>query len=197
MICDLCVNSILSFLTGYLKEMLFFIFSFAQYKPGVCSFWWHFNSIQVISQKSWSSGATECRVWIGNCNIKFTEHKLHKTWRSTQFKQNEQTPVCIPEDAYCPLVDHLSPEEGGSAFWGGSAFGGGGGGLPSQEGLPPGGALPSEGGLPSKGGGLPFMCLPPGQGVLGRQTTLWTDKHLWKHYLLATSLADGNEPSWI
>ena len=33
--------------------------------------------------KTWSSGATECGVWIGNCNAKVwksTEHKLHKIW---------------------------------------------------------------------------------------------------------------------
>ena len=45
--------------------------------------------------KTWSSGATECGVWIGNCNVKVwksTEHKLHKIWRSVQFQQNEHTP---------------------------------------------------------------------------------------------------------
>ena len=38
--------------------------------------------------KTWSSGATECRVWIGNCNVKVwksTKHKPHKTWRSLKF----------------------------------------------------------------------------------------------------------------
>ena len=41
--------------------------------------------------KTWSSGATECRVWIGNCNVKVwksTEHKLHKIWRSLKFCVN-------------------------------------------------------------------------------------------------------------
>ena len=48
--------------------------------------------------KTWSSGATECRVWIGNCNVKVwksTEHKLHNIWRSVKFQQNEHTPVSI------------------------------------------------------------------------------------------------------
>ena len=80
---------------------------------GVCSFCWNFDSFEVNSQKfgargcarftenlseltkTWSSGATECRVWIGNCNVKVwksTEHKLHNIWRSVQFQQNEHTP---------------------------------------------------------------------------------------------------------
>ena len=45
--------------------------------------------------KTWSSGATECGVWIGNCNVKVwksTEHKLHNIWRSVKFQQNEHTP---------------------------------------------------------------------------------------------------------
>ena len=45
--------------------------------------------------KTWSSGATECGVWIGNCNVevwKSTEHKLHNIWRSVKFQQNEHTP---------------------------------------------------------------------------------------------------------
>ena len=55
----------------------------------------------VNSQKLGSSGATECRVWIGNCNVKVwksTEHKLHKIWRSVKFQPNEHTPgeaICI------------------------------------------------------------------------------------------------------
>ena len=43
------------------------------------------------SQKTWSSGATECRAWIGNCNVKVwksTEHKLHKIWHSLKFCTN-------------------------------------------------------------------------------------------------------------
>ena len=52
---------------------------------------------EILSEltKTWSSGATECRVWIGNCNVKVwksTEHKLHKTWHSVKFHQNEHTP---------------------------------------------------------------------------------------------------------
>ena len=41
--------------------------------------------------KTWSSGATECGVWIGNCNAKVwksTEHKLHNIWRSLKFCTN-------------------------------------------------------------------------------------------------------------
>ena len=41
--------------------------------------------------KTWSSGATKCGVWIGNCNVKVwksTEHKLHKIWRSLKFCVN-------------------------------------------------------------------------------------------------------------
>ena len=51
--------------------------------------------IWVNSQKTWSSGATECRVWIGNCNVKVwksIEHKLHNICRSLKFQQNEHTP---------------------------------------------------------------------------------------------------------
>ena len=29
------------------------------------------------------------------------------------------------------------------------------------------------------------------------ETPLWTDKHLWKHYLPATSFAGGNKESWF
>ena len=41
--------------------------------------------------KTGSSGATECGVWIGNCNVKVwkcTQHKLHKIWRSLEFCGN-------------------------------------------------------------------------------------------------------------
>ena len=48
--------------------------------------------------KTWSSGATECGVWIGNCNVKVwksTEHKLRNILSSVKFQQNEHTPgVC-------------------------------------------------------------------------------------------------------
>ena len=47
--------------------------------------------------KTWSSGATEFWVWIGNCNVKVwksTEDKLHNYWRSVKFEQNEPTPEC-------------------------------------------------------------------------------------------------------
>ena len=52
---------------------------------------------EILSEltKTWSSGATECGVWIGNCNVKVwksTEHKLHNIWRSVKFQQNEHTP---------------------------------------------------------------------------------------------------------
>ena len=43
------------------------------------------------SQKLGSSGPSECRVWIGNCNVKVcksTEHKLHNIWRSLKFCVN-------------------------------------------------------------------------------------------------------------
>ena len=43
--------------------------------------------------KTWSSGATECDVWIGKCNVKVwksTEHKLHKIWRSLKFCVNSR-----------------------------------------------------------------------------------------------------------
>ena len=57
---------------------------------------WRFSSELT---KTWSSGATECRVWIGNCNVKVwksTEHKLHNIWRSVKFQQNEHTPAQRP-----------------------------------------------------------------------------------------------------
>ena len=47
-------------------------------------FWQFSNELT----KTWSSGTTECRVWIGNCNVKVwksTEHKLHKIWCSLKF----------------------------------------------------------------------------------------------------------------
>ena len=52
---------------------------------------------EILSEltKTWSSGTTECRVWIGNCNVKVwksTEHKLHNIWRSLKFQQNKHTP---------------------------------------------------------------------------------------------------------
>ena len=63
---------------------------------------WQFSSEPT---KTWSSGSTECRIWIGNCNVKVwksTEHKLHKIWRCTQFQQNEHTPAPCPY--WWPLV---------------------------------------------------------------------------------------------
>ena len=63
-------------------------------QPGVCSFCWNFDSFQVNSQKLGSSGATECGVWIGKCNVKvWKSTKLHKIWRSVKFHQNEHPPV--------------------------------------------------------------------------------------------------------
>ena len=55
---------------------------------------------EILSEhtKTWSSGVTECRVWIGNCNVKVwksTEHKLYNIWRSVKFQQNEHTPGSI------------------------------------------------------------------------------------------------------
>ena len=47
-----------------------------------------FAEISCELAKSWSLGATECRVWIFNCNVKVwksTEHKLHNIWRSVKF----------------------------------------------------------------------------------------------------------------
>ena len=57
---------------------------------------WQFSSELT---KTWSSGAAECRVWIGNfVNVKVwksTEHKLHNIWRSVkifaQIEENEHT----------------------------------------------------------------------------------------------------------
>ena len=47
--------------------------------------------------KAWSSGATECRVWLGNCNVKVwksTEHKLQNIWPSLKFAEiQEYIPV--------------------------------------------------------------------------------------------------------
>ena len=46
------------------------------------------------THKNLESGATECGVWIGNCNVKVwksNEHKLHNIWRSVKFQQNEHT----------------------------------------------------------------------------------------------------------
>ena len=49
-----------------------------------------FAEIASELTKTWSSGATECRVWIGNCNVKVwksTQDKLHKIWNSKYFGQ--------------------------------------------------------------------------------------------------------------
>ena len=55
----------------------------------------HFTENLSELTKTWSSGATECRAGIGNCNVKVwksTEHKLHNISRSVKFQQNEHTP---------------------------------------------------------------------------------------------------------
>ena len=81
----------------------------------VSKYWWHcprgcarFAEILSKLTQTWSSGATECRVWIGNCNVKVwksTEHKLHNIWRSVKFQQNEHTPECYWEKplVWCPF----------------------------------------------------------------------------------------------
>ena len=54
---------------------------------GVCSFC---CEISRELTKTWSSGTTECWVWIGNCNVKVwnsTEQKLHNIWNSKYFCQ--------------------------------------------------------------------------------------------------------------
>ena len=46
---------------------------------------WHFSPERT---QTWSLGATESEVWIGNLNVKAwktTKHKLHKSWRSLKF----------------------------------------------------------------------------------------------------------------
>ena len=43
--------------------------------------------------KTWSSGATKCGVWIGNCNVKVwksTEHKLQKMWCWLKFQMTQR-----------------------------------------------------------------------------------------------------------
>ena len=65
---------------------------------------WQFSS---ELSKTGSSGASECGVWIGNCNVKVwksTEHKLHKIWRSVKFEQNEHTPAGISWGDYLVIV---------------------------------------------------------------------------------------------
>ena len=60
------------------------------YRPRVCSFllkFWQFSSELT---KTWSSGATECRVWIGNCNVKEiqeNEHTPQRSWGKVIFSQ--------------------------------------------------------------------------------------------------------------
>ena len=54
-----------------------------------------FGKLSSELTKTWSSGATECRVWIGNCNVKVwksTEHKLHKIWHSLKLQQKRAHP---------------------------------------------------------------------------------------------------------
>ena len=46
---------------------------------------WHFSPERT---QTWSLGATECEVWIGNFNVKAwitTKHKLHKIWCTLKF----------------------------------------------------------------------------------------------------------------
>ena len=58
-----------------------------------CNTWGVFIFLQFAQfsnqlTKTWSLGATECGVWIGNCNVKVwksTEHKLHNIWHSVKF----------------------------------------------------------------------------------------------------------------
>ena len=78
--------------------------------------------------KTWSSGTTECGVWIGNCNVKVwksTEHKLRNIWRSVKFQQNEHTPGEGAEVIlHSSKLKALSPDQifisggrGGSHAW--------------------------------------------------------------------------------
>ena len=64
---------------------------------------WQFSSELT---KTWSSGVTECRVWIGNCNVKVwqsTEHKLHKISCSLKFCTNSGK-WAHPSACPCPCV---------------------------------------------------------------------------------------------
>ena len=74
-----------------------------------------FGHFSCELKETWSSGATECGVWIGNCNVKVwksTEHKLHNIWRSVKFQQNEHNPrvtsylILVSEKIITPRV-HL------------------------------------------------------------------------------------------
>ena len=56
--------------------------------------------------KTWSSSATECRVWIRNCNVKLwksSEHKLHKIRCSLKVQQKERTAVL----GYLQIISRL------------------------------------------------------------------------------------------
>ena len=61
------------------------------WNPEVSLFSWIFDIFSPERAQTWSLGATESEVWIGNLNVKAwksTKHKLHKIWRSLKFLQN-------------------------------------------------------------------------------------------------------------
>ena len=73
---------------------------------------WQFSSELT---KTWSSGNTKCRVWIGKCNVKVwksTEHKLHKIWHSLRFCTNSGKrahPWNIPSSLIFPIKTTILP----------------------------------------------------------------------------------------
>ena len=75
-------NGVLCYIL-YIKAVLVFL--------NVCQF-------SAECKETWTSGATESGVWIGNFNVKTwktVEHKPYKIWRSlnfAKFEENEHTP---------------------------------------------------------------------------------------------------------
>ena len=69
-----------------------------------------FAEIASELTKTWSSGATEFGVWIGNCNVKVwksTEDKLHKIWNSKYFTQISAKRAHPSGDWACHLLSAI------------------------------------------------------------------------------------------
>ena len=60
----------------------------------------NFRHFSPERTQTWSLGATESKVWIGNLNVqawKTTEHKLHKIWRSQKISKHSEKQTCPRE----------------------------------------------------------------------------------------------------
>ena len=76
---------------------------------------WHFSPEHT---QTWSLGATESEIWIGNFYVKArktTKHKLHKIWRSLQFckisGKRAHPYILIHDEQKRSLILHISNHE--------------------------------------------------------------------------------------